>query len=192
MSIDQGIHFLHQNGLNIFLSTKVNLLPPEIFPFSEDQKNKTLVLIGAGGKTLWSKLDLSKPDPFDTFTLNQMNWFGKTILHQEIEIIFPHENVILPLQKLSRYFNFSHQSPIGIDISEEFGLWFSYRGIFLIEGDFPEIKFESTKSICEACIERPCLLVTDILNARIKCPIKNQYQYSYEQMEYHKSVISKL
>ncbi|MBC7714234.1 MAG: hypothetical protein H7177_12900 [Rhizobacter sp.] len=193
MNFEQGIQTLKDRGLNIFLSARVIDLPENIFTFTDDQKKKTLILIGNGGKTLWEKIpDFSVQNPIDDFSISQMKWFGENILKSDIEILFPDDNQLIPLQQLGRFFNLSHQSPLGIDISNEFGLWFAFRGIMLTDKTIPlKIKPVSTFP-CESCIDKLCLTTTEINDARLKCPIKIVHQYKSEQRNYHQKVLSNL
>jgi hypothetical protein len=193
MNIDQGIKSLANSGYNIFLSEKVKNIPENIYIFNENQKAKTLVLIGHGGKKLWEKIpEKLALNPIDDFTFSQLDWFAENILKNKIEILFPNENLVLPLQKLGRFFNLSRQSPIGIDISNEYGLWFSVRGVFLTNNSLPIIKLPHTKFPCELCHDRPCLKSIEFNQARLNCPIKNEHQYTEEQLQYHQSVLVKL
>ncbi|MBY0413966.1 MAG: hypothetical protein K2Q18_07365 [Bdellovibrionales bacterium] len=173
-------------GLNIFLSVKVSDIPSDLFTFSPNQREKYLILLGAGGKTLWKNLPLPiKHDehPIDKFTLFHIKEFSKNILQDDdIEIIFPNDHYLLPLQQLGRFFNLSKPSPIGIDISEEFGLWFAYRGAFLTSKKIPSSFKKVFSSSCEACSARPCLI-----DGRISCPYKIEEQYSDSQIQYHAS-----
>lgn len=190
MSLEQGIHSLKVSGLNIFLSAKVSELPSDIYNFTEEQKKKTLILIGHGGSTLWKNIpDFKIENPIDSFSTDKMNWFANNVLKNEIEILFPNNDLILPLQKLGRFFNLSHQSPLGFDISNDYGLWFAFRGVFLTDHELPTIKLAHRPSPCETCSEKLCLTVPDIFDARMKCPIKNEHQYTLEQRTYHQAIV---
>lgn len=193
MNLEQGIHSLNLAGLNIFLSTNVSNIPEEIYLFSNEQKNKNLVLIGNGGRLLWNNIsDLSIENPIDNFSVNQMNWFAENFLNNDIEILFPDEKNLIPLQKLGRFFNLSHQSPLGMDISQEFGLWFAFRGVFLTNSHIPSAILSPSLSPCETCLKKLCMTVPDFFDARMKCPIKTQHQYTPEQRKYHQSVVLKI
>jgi hypothetical protein len=195
MKLTKGIQTLSESGLNIFLSTKVNSLPEDLFPFSDEQKNKTLCLIGHGGKSLWEKLphplDVST-HPIDLYTENKMQEFAKNTLEDEIEILYPNNSYTLPLQKLGRALNLCTQSSIGLDMNSDFGLWFAFRGVFLTLKDIPDIALEKTSSPCETCFEKPCLITSDIVRARLCCPIKKEHQYLPAQIDFHQSALGLL
>lgn len=180
-------------GLNIFLSTKVSLLPPDLFSFTPEQKNKTLCLVGHGGRALWEKLphplDVHQ-HPLDQYTIKKMQAFAHEVLDDDIEILFPNEHYQLPLQRIGRFLNLCSQSPIGLDISEEFGLWFAFRGIFLTRKEVLTPKISSAPALCMSCSTRPCLQTPDIDLARTYCPVKTEHQYSFEQRQFHQSALS--
>lgn len=148
--------------------------------------------MGNGGKTLWENLphpvDVNH-HPFDRYTLNQIHIFAKNFLNDDCEILFPNDAYTLPLQKIGRFLNLCSQSPIGPDISNEFGLWFAFRGVFLTRENVWTAKYQTPPSLCESCLERPCLLTSDRALARLNCPIKNEHQYSKEQIAYHQNVL---
>lgn len=192
MNFEDAVEDLKSLGLNIFLSIKVSALPVDLYPFTESQKNKTLCLVAHGGKTLWANLphplDLNT-HPVDQFSLKAMQKFAADVLDNDIEILFPDDKFFIPLQKISRHLNFSHQSPMGLDICREFGLWFAYRGIFLTNVEIPITLNDQESSPCEKCIEQFCMLESKVSAGRLKCPVKSEHQYTPEQQLYHQSAL---
>lgn len=191
MNISSGIQSLKDSGLNIFLSIKVSDLPAELFPFSNEQKNKTLCLIGSGGISLWENLPHpldATTNPIDNFTQNKMQEFAKKTLNDEIEILYPNEHFTMPLQKIGRAMNLCTQSPIGIDIHPHFGLWFAFRGVFLTSAKIPIITMENKSSLCDSCSQKPCLHSLDLKISRLNCPI-NEHRYTSFQIDYHQDAL---
>jgi hypothetical protein len=174
-------------GLNIFLTVKVSAIPIEIYQFDEIHKDKTLCLIGSGGKSLWENLPRpfdSKLHPIDEFCISQMKAFAINHLQNDhIDILFPNDAYLMPLQRLSRQLNFSSVTPMGIDICQEFGVWFSFRGLFLTHHEVETKSLEPIHSPCVDCHEQPCHTGRDF------CPIKTEHQYSPSQKNYHASQI---
>jgi epoxyqueuosine reductase len=192
MKYTKGIQILKDSGLNIFVCAPVNDLPEDLFSFSNEQKSKTLCLIGNGGKSLWEQLPHPldvKTHPIDLFTKYKMQEFSNVFLESDIEILYPNDRYILPLQKIGRAFNLCTQSPIGLDINAQFGLWFAFRGVFLTSKKLPILSREKTIAPCDTCKEKPCLQTTDINLARLKCPVKNEQQYFDEQIKYHQRAL---
>jgi hypothetical protein len=178
---------LSKVGLNIFLSIRVSEIPETIFKFNDDQKNKTLCLIGGGGKSLWGNLPQPLDEsrhPIDEFSIFHMQKFAKNSLNEDlIEILFPNENYIIPLQQISRLLNFSSGTPMGIDICQEFGVWFAFRGIFLTNEFITVSKALAFSSPCKECNDQPCL------TGREFCPVKKDHEYTASQKKYHASQI---
>ncbi len=180
-------------GLNIFLSVKVSDLPPDLFFFTPEQKNKTLCLVGHGGKSLWEALPRPlnlDQHPIDYYTIQKIQLFAKEYLMNDCEILYPLDAYTLPLQKIGRFLNLCAPSPIGQDICDEFGLWFAFRGVFLTSNNVYTEKIRPSASQCTRCIERPCLLEADQDEARLSCPVKTEHQYSKEQILYHKKALT--
>lgn len=183
----QFLSQLNNKGFNILLTSPVAKLSALSISFTPEQLKKSLCLIGSGGKMLWEKIpNKSQMDPIDRYTVDVMQDLG------DVEILYPNEQYLLPLQKLSRHFNFSHQSPIGLDISKEFGLWFAFRGVFLIDPMLPETLSAPWPSPCETCTQRPCLNFQDLGQARLHCPFKMEHQYLPEQRDYHLRILEQL
>ena len=183
----------NDSGLNIFLTVKVCDLPQDLFLFTPDQNNKTLCLVASGGKSLWEKL--SHPvklelHRFDQYSVNQIEIFAKDYLNNDCEILYPNESYTLPLQRIGRFLNLCSQSPIGLDISEEFGLWFAFRGVFLTSKNISTPKIMFPPSMCNSCNDSPCLQFPDISLARLSCPIKMEHQYNLDQIMFHKNALS--
>lgn len=178
---------LSKVGFNIFLNIKVSDIPKDLFKFNEEHIHKTLCLIGSGGKSLWGNLPQpmnEKLHPIDDFCISQMKVFAKNHLQNDpIEILFPNPDYLLPLQRLSRHMNFSSETPMGIDICQEFGVWFSFRGVFLTNIELENSPLPHQLSPCFDCLEQPCHRGRDF------CPVKTEHQYTPSQKEYHASQI---
>jgi hypothetical protein len=190
MKLNEGIEKLASVGLNIFLSAEVRTLPENLYPWSEEEKNKTLCLIGHGGRELWKHLPHPlnpSENPIDQFSIKYMEWFAENVLEEKVEILYPNEKYLLPLQQLGRFFNFCGMSPMGIDISPEFGPWFAFRGAFLTHKKWPSIQLSPMKNPCDICEEKPCQL-----SGRTACPLGISHQYTSEQSLYHDTFASQL
>lgn len=178
---------LYARGFNILFTSPVNELSPSLLShFDDEEKTKSIIILGSGGKILWDKIeDLKIKDPIDSHSLMTLRWLIEVAHLKNADIYYPLTNRTLPLQQFGRHFSFSTQSPIGLDFSEEFGLWFSYRGVLLTETRLKSNKNGPKIFACEDCSERPCLKETNLDLARLACPEKIEHQYSKEQQDYH-------
>ncbi len=196
----EGIEELSKAGLNLFATINVSDLPLDILesfklqqiPYHNDQ---TLVLLAHGGKTLWKNLShpLDKnQNPIDQFSLDKMQWFAKNILENNIQVLFPHNEWTIPLQKLGRATNLSRESLLKIDICEDYGLWFAFRGAFLTDVKIHSKDRNNFLSPCDNCELKPCLKASQFIEARVSCPYKKEHRYEFDQIQYHLSVSSYL
>lgn len=181
MNVAAGIEELKSIGLNIFLSAKVSTLPKNIYSFRNNQLDKTICLIGAGGPTLWKHLPQPHQGhhPIDDYSIKNVKIFAEQYLNGDSEFLFPNDSVLFPLQRLGRSLGLSHPTPSGIDLCQDFGLWFAYRAVFLTSHDLTITPPQSFQSPCEPCEEKLCLV------DRLHCPIKKDEQYSPAQIYYH-------
>ncbi|MFA6238564.1 MAG: hypothetical protein WC635_14615 [Bacteriovorax sp.] len=214
---------LADTGLNLFQSIEVSKLPKEILEIFYKQNipfesNDTLYLFASGGRDLWNRLThpLNESEhPIDHFSISQIKK-----MDPKARILFPHEEWNVPLQRLGRLLNISRPSPLGMDISNEYGLWFAFRGVFLSKQKFKTEKYKLFKSPCESCADKPCISACpgSALNpagdfkiakcadyrlsrdskcaqtclSRMICPYKAEHQYSEEQIHYHMTRIALL
>lgn len=221
--IQDGINKLASLGLNLFSCVKVDLLPKDILTLFDLQKisydkNDTLCVLAHGGKTLWKNLPhplIEENHPIDRFSIEQMKLFAKNYLEDDIQILFPHSEYTIPLQRLGRFMNLSRSSLLGLDINKEYGVWFAFRGAFLTSVKIPEQKMKDFSSPCESCPDQPCINAcpaTAVLKnaqfnisqcatyrlsdnskcknsclSRLSCPYKSEHQYESEQIHYHMS-----
>jgi ferredoxin len=115
-------------------------------------------VIGNVGGAMWPKFRAAEPagdDPLDTWTRAMLApiaaSLGATFVH-------PSDEPFHPFQRWAQRAEGITQSPIGILIHPEHGLWHAYRGAFLfpvaIEGLPPPI---GDPSPCMSCADQPCL-----------------------------------
>jgi hypothetical protein len=179
---ENKIRLLAQAGLNLFGSIKKESLPAELIELFKIQEKETLCLIGHGGKKLWEEMEAP---PIDDYS-------KKKTLEQfpDARILFPDERSHFPLQQIGRLMNFGRQSPIGIDLNPQYGLWFAYRCLFLTKENIPQKNNLLENHACDTCDTKPCLKESDFHLARMSCPYKKEHRYTEEQIRYHQAAIS--
>lgn len=214
---------LNHFGLNLFVGTEMAKLPAEITQFFIDQqitydKTDMLYLLANGGAELWNHLPhpLSAEDhPIDQFSIEQIKK-----IDPEARILFPHPQWNIPLQRIGRFLNLSRPSLLGLDINDEYGLWFAFRGAFLSSLKLETKTRASFESPCLSCQDRPCQSACpaqavaadspfllkqcadyrlsansncqDRCLARLACPYQKDKQYKMEQLNYHMGNIAHL
>ncbi len=220
--VKQALQILANRGLNIFGSIRAEKLSSEILrDFAaagiELSGRETLCVLASGGRTLWE--NLPKPlnensHPIDNFSLAQVSWLNDSVLKDaNLKILFPNKYFI-PLQKIGRLLNISRPSVLGLDLNQEFGVWFAFRAVFLTDAVIAEIQPPEFASACDTCVDKPCRSVCpagavkdkavnfkmsdcasyrlspnsnclDKCLARMACPYQSEHQYTLEQSRYH-------
>jgi hypothetical protein len=119
---------------------------------------RSIVVIGNIGGAIWDRFraeEPSGPDPLDRWTRDVLRplaaSFGAGFVH-------PSDEPFQPFQRWAQRADDVWQSPIGLLIHPEHGLWHAYRGAFL----FPEVvdglpPVGVRLSPCVTCADRPCL-----------------------------------
>lgn len=184
-------------GLNIFASIPCSHLTAGLKSHIPFETKGSLVVLGSGGPSFWrnfSSPSVLNPQrhPLDNFCRDQILEWGKEYLQEDLsqKILFPRYDLHFPLQQLGRFLNICVPSPLGIDISQDFGLWFAFRGVFVTDKVLTMNVNKSFSSPCEACSGKPCLNFPEDFNkARLSCPIKQEERYSEKQLAYHQRVL---
>lgn len=179
---------------------------------------RTLVLVGNVGSELWDKsgaqiVALDDPDPLDCWTRDVVEPIASSV---DGLALFPFTGPpYWPFQRWAERADGVRQSPIGIQIHPEFGLWHAYRAAILLRGMIELPRQEQTHP-CDTCVGRPCLThcpvnaftsagyavdrcvdrVVALQNetgscgdvgclARLACPIGTQWRYRPEHARFH-------
>src|SRR5262245_16824725 len=120
---------------------------------------RTLILIGNVGSELWDKSGaeiaaLGDPDPLDRWTRNVIEPIAASAVGLAL---FPFAGPqYWPFQRWAERAEGVRQSPIGIQIHPEFGLWHAYRAAILLR-DAVALPPREQAHPCDTCVDRPCL-----------------------------------
>ncbi len=224
VEFDRGITFLEENGINLVAIFDLNDLPDRLHLDIkklgiEIKAYQRLVLLGHSGRTLWKVLkDQDKKlfdsnAPIDQFSQQISEYTVKAYWGDvKTEMLYPGDNPI-SLQQLGKMAGWHHDSPMGVGINEEHGLWFAYRALFLIDAPLPLMKQPQGVSPCESCFDAPCVVTCpatalsssesfkiercsqfriksaspcrDRCLARESCSVASEQRYNREQISYH-------
>ncbi len=159
------------------------LAPFGLLPFGwfRDEDGVAGLLVGNIGSSLWAAFATS--DEFSDGQKNALDRWTETSLRPvalelNAELRFPFGEKTWPFQRWAGEATGMRQSPIGLFIHPEYGLWTAFRGALMFD---VEIEFE-TKLVdwhpCDRCVEKPCL---------ITCPIGafNAEGYDYLSCKSH-------
>lgn len=125
-----------------------------------------LVLIGNGGKLLWTKIKesgFSSENSIDDFSSNQViQFFGKRFSTDDFELIFPNQNQNQPslgLQTLGEIAGWHNPSPFKVGINQQWGSWFAYRAVVLVKSHYQPTIASTEPSPCKTCQIKPCIQI---------------------------------
>lgn len=202
MKINDAVIFFKTKGFQEVLLCPTSKIPQKLKNFLPKylQQNATLMLVIQGGPTLWNEyLDHHQKNIFDDYSLTSLDEFikknGLTMALLLHPLSLPEsQKDHFPLLELSRFLNFSHQSPFGFDISKQYATWFGVRLCAVLAG----IELETTQALydspCLSCQNKPCLNQKKSLpDIRMNCPYKlESNQYSVAQILHHQFSSSKI
>jgi hypothetical protein len=179
---------------------------------------RMIVLVGVVGARNWSAFESSPefggggPDPLDRFSTRIV---GRLAGDLGATALFPFGGPpYLPFQRWAMRAEPVAQSPLGLLIHPDYGLWHSFRGAlgFAEAIEIPEVA--KAASPCESCEARPCLSACPVgafspgrydveacaahlrsvegnscvsggCRARRACPVGHGFSYAREQAAFH-------
>ena len=123
-----------------------------------DQRFKSVALLSPDPSSFWALFSASEqandglPDPFDRWSRIAIGSIASSV---EGLAIFPFEGPPYhPFSTWAQRAGVAWQSPSGLLVHAEYGLWISFRGAVALE--IPPDKCHDTESPCVTC-PRPCL-----------------------------------
>jgi len=185
----------------------------------EFTKGSFLALVGNIGSSYWPVFSHSPEfadgdaDPLDRWSLRVAAEVAPKL---NAVPVFPFQGPpYLPFQQWAKRAEDLNQSPIGLMMHPELGLWHSYRFALLLKGEF-EITQSRQESPCLTCTDQPCLNTCPVkafssegydvdscanylkqtpsadcfqhgCMARFECPAGRQYRYLDVQSQFHLS-----
>lgn len=190
-----------------------NLEPDETL--SDFPATRSVVVIGNVGGAMWPHFRAADPggdDPLDAWTRSVLRPIADSF---DADFVHPSDEPFQPFQRWAQRADDVWQSPIGLLIHADHGLWHAYRGAFLfgepLDG-LPAVGL--TQQPCLTCDEKPCLhtcpvdafavdgydadacrghvrsgAAPDCLHdgcaARCACPVSPATKYDADQMHFH-------
>jgi hypothetical protein len=180
-----------------------------------DDHAHTIVVIGNVGGAMWPVFraaEQAADDPLDTWTRSVLKPIAAAL---GADFVHPSDEPFRPFQQWARRAEGIAQSPIGLLIHPEYGLWHAYRGALLFPFALDGLPHPiSGPSPCLSCAGQPCLDACPVdaftignydadacrghvrsrtepvcidagCAARLACPIGTENQYGPDQMHFH-------
>lgn len=187
----------------------------------ERARCRRLLVIGHLGQTFWAALQqrgMHGSDPVDQFVTEVVaDWMQQAQRLHGVRAwrqVFPGSQTV-GLQRLGALAGWHHPSPFGVGVHTEWGSWFAYRAVVLLDADWAVTPVRDTPAPCEACTHRACVQACpahalqaveagpsdwaacgverqrpgsacqDRCGARLACPVGATHQYTPAQTAYH-------
>ena len=187
----------------------------------EINKSQQLIVIGHLGQSLWDavqKIGVTSKDPIDNYSRSVVHEFFKAYYpDNKYQMLYPGDSMI-DLQQIGKLAGWHYASPFKIGINSKWGSWFAYRAVIIADTNFEFTQPLMTNSPCGSCSEKYCIkscpaeaLSSGVLNlnqcisyrkqkdsicrsscnARVSCPVGEEFRYLDEQIQYHYGVSMK-
>ena len=202
----------------LYLRGVVELEPGETEQYGFSADAEAIALVGNIGSSYWPAFSASaefgdgRADPLDRWSRRVAEVIAAEF---SLQALFPFEGPpYLPFQRWASRAEGLSQSPLGIMIHPEHGLWHSYR--FALLGDGFEVApgFAKSESPCPSCSGKPCLQTCPVeafdgkaydveacaayleqtpsadchrrgCLARLACPLAPEFRYLPAQARFH-------
>lgn len=155
------------NAKELENSIRHQLAPSGLMPLGWlEADGASALLIGNIGSSLWpafsaseEKLD-GKKDPLNRWTVSITAGLVESLPSGTVsEVRYPFGDPIWPFQQYARKALGVEQSPLGLLIHPEFGLWFAFRAllVFADHVERPILSSNEAHHPCDTCTDKPCL-----------------------------------
>jgi hypothetical protein len=158
---------LHQHGLFVRGVTQLN--EEEIKRYGMNPENAGLALIGNIGSSYWEQF--SQSVEFEDGAAHPLDRWSRRVAESiaqrlTLRALYPFEGPpYYPFQQWARRAEGLQQSPVGVMIHPQFGLWHSYRFALLgVEFEIETAEIPATSAVesqvaspCLDCADKPCL-----------------------------------
>ena len=188
-------------------------------PLPDGRHAKTVVMLGGVGASVWAAFQSSweatqQRDPLDAWTRRVTKELASDL---GAVALFPFGGPpYLPFQRWAKRAEPVFQSPLGLLIHPDYGLWHSYRAALAFAELISLPDRSAVASPCDDCAEKPCLTSCPVgafsktgydvpkcighlvksegtvcieaaCLARRACPVGRAYSYPPEQARFHMS-----
>ncbi len=183
-----------------------------------------LILVGNAGSALWQAFKDSEeardgaPDPLDRWTRRRV---GGIAARFRLGVLFPFEGPpYFPFQRWAARAEPVFESPLGLSIHPEYGLWHAYRAALLLPEPSDAPCAAQGENPCNSCQGRPCLSACPVdafgpsgydveacaghlatpegeacltagCKARGACPVGAAYMYEPDHLAFHMAAFAR-
>ena len=135
----------------------------DVPPLADGRAVHTVIIVGNVGGAIWPRFRAAEqpvPDPLDDWTRRMLvpiaERFGAGFVH-------PSDEPFIPMQRWAQRADDVFESPIGLLVHPDHGLWHAYRGALLFPTPVDDLtRVGERRSPCASCVDQPC---------RTTCPV---------------------
>jgi hypothetical protein len=174
---------------------------------------ETVVLVGHAGPAMFRAFTAARRDVENPLDHWSREVIGAVAARLGAVALYPFERLLYPFQQWGVRAESLHQSPIGLSIHPEWGLWHGWRGALLFRDRLELPARVERASPCDACADKPCLTACPVdafqpagfdadrcrdhvrgagadcrdfgCRARHACPVGRAYAYEPAQAAFH-------
>lgn len=198
---------------------RVLLAPFGLLPLGwfDEEEGSPALLVGNIGSSLWSAFSHSaefndgEPHAMDRWTSKVISPIAAAL---RAEARYPFGDVVWPFQQYAKSAMGMKQSPIGLLVHPEYGLWSAFRAVLVFTNDPTVPATPLRRHPCDECEGKPCLTTCPVgafkadgydyvscrAHVRLKagrtchtggclarhaCPIGREYAYNADQQAFH-------
>jgi len=208
------------NSLGLAVRGALHPEPREFDQLLPAARVGTMILLGFTGSEQWGVYRCSAeasdglPDPLDRWSRRVIGMLASEL--GGVGLYPDGTSPQLPFQRLALRSEPVHQSPIGLLIHPEWGLWHAYRGALAVPGRIELPAVAPSVHPCSGCAPKPCLSSCPVqafrpgsfdvetcvdfvssaagsdcrergCRARRSCPVGAPYRYVQDQARFHMS-----
>lgn len=158
---------LRESGLNLYACLDLFSVQAQgiggVSTVADTAGQYTLVLVGNRGPDFWSACQASSfktaDHPVDEFSAaSVLAALAKYAPETTAQLLYPAPECRVPLQQLGALVGWHQPSPLGTGIHPDWGLWFAYRALILVEAGWqPTEALTPASNVCAECASQACL-----------------------------------
>lgn len=187
------------------------------FGWFKDDDSKPCMLIGNIGSSLWPSF--SRSHQFTDGARHPLDRWTEQIISPLAQLLgaearYPFGETVWPFQQWAIRATGMQQSPLGLLVHPEYGLWLAFRAVLVFEGSFSVRSHLVGWHPCDRCPDKPCLNTCPVgafslagyevsncidhvrsdagkrcrqggCMARQACPVGQEYASQQEQQAFH-------
>lgn len=178
---------------------------------------RSLLLIGNSGPDFWRKIPstyFDRQHPVDDFAADTVtSCMAKYADMTTWSLLYPTARYCPPLQSLGKVAGWHYDSPLGLGVNPQWGLWFAYRAVVAVSIDLKYAIRSLFESPCVSCQSQACISAcpgsaiaqgqspdlmrcaryrlspasacADTCISRLSCPVAPDLRYDEAQTNYH-------